>query len=359
MATGIQFTDADRVRSRAAWSDFWAGKLDRPILWLIRKEVPEGTELPPLPRFMGQVPLGMPADELIGRCEAHLACERYYGDAMPKIWINFGPGIMAGFLGGRVVRDERTIWFEPADPESPAPVTDLRPAYDPDNVWWRRVRELTAVAARRWNGRVLVGHTDLGGNLDILASLRTTEGLLTDLVDHPEHVDRSIAEITRLWLRYYDELTEVLAPTEQGTTPWAPIWSPGRTYMLQCDFSCMISEEMFARWVMPDLTACCDRLDHAFYHLDGPGALRHLDPLLSIERLRGIQWIPGAGAAPADEWPEVRGRIRQAGKLCQINVSAEGARKVIREHGGAGFALGIRESLTHEQAEALVAELCR
>ena len=56
--------------------------------------------------------------------------------------------------------------------------------------------------------------------------------------------------------------------------------------------------EMFERFVLPDLAACCDRLDHAFYHLDGKGELPHLDLLLSIDGLRGIQWIPGAGQPP-------------------------------------------------------------
>ena len=61
----------------------------------------------------------------------------------------------------------------------------------------------------------------------------------------------------------------------------------------------MISPAMFERFVMPDLVACCDHLDHGFYHLDGKGEIPHLDLLLSIPRLRGIQWIPGDGAAPA------------------------------------------------------------
>ena len=68
--------------------------------------------------------------------------------------------------------------------------------------------------------------------------------------------------------------------------------------MLQSDFSYMISPRMFERLILPDLTACCEALEYAFYHLDGKGEIKHLDMLLSIERLRGIQWIPGDGAPP-------------------------------------------------------------
>jgi len=127
--------------------------------------------------------------------------------------------------------------------------------------------------------------------------------------------------------------------------------------MLQCDFSYMISPAMFERFVMPDLTACCDHLDHGFYHLDGPGQLAHLDLLLSIERLRGIQWIPGAGNPEPNEWPEVLQRIIQAGKLCQLYVSAEGARDIVRNLGGKGFLLTVNDRMTVEEAEAFLEEL--
>jgi hypothetical protein len=55
----------------------------------------------------------------------------------------------------------------------------------------------------------------------------------------------------------------------------------------------MISPQMFERFVLPDLLACCEFLDYAFYHLDGKGQLPHLNMLLALERLRGIQWVPG------------------------------------------------------------------
>jgi len=98
---------------------------------------------------------------------------------------------------------------------------------------------------------------------------------------------------------------------------------------------------MFEKFVLPDLAACCDMMEHAFYHLDGPGEIRHLDMLLSLENLRGIQWIPGDGSPPPEEWLPLLKRIRDAGKLCQVFVEAEGARTIVRELGGRGFAFCI------------------
>jgi 5-methyltetrahydrofolate--homocysteine methyltransferase len=196
-----------------------------------------------------------------------------------------------------------------------------------------------------------VGHTDLGGNLDILASLLTTEQLLFALCDHPREVARLAGCLTRLWLRYYDALYALVEPAGRGTTPWAAIWSPARCYMLQSDFAYMISPRMFERFVLPDLAACCGRLDHAFYHLDGVGQLPHLDHLLALKRLRGIQWIPGDGQPPPEGWLSVLQRIRDAGKLCQLYVSPEGARTIARELGGRGFAFFIDRPMSGAEAE--------
>ena len=52
--------------------------------------------------------------------------------------------------------------------------------------------------------------------------------------------------------------------------------------------------------------------------MDGPGQLPHLDLLLSIPELKGIQWIPGDGQPNITKWPEVYRKIRKAGKLVQF-----------------------------------------
>ena len=114
---------------------------------------------------------------------------------------------------------------------------------------------------------------------------------------------------------------------------------------------------MFERFVLPDLSACCETLDYAFYHLDGKGQLPHLDMLLAMEHLRGIQWVPGDGQPQAEHWLPLLNRIRQSGKLCQVYVSAQGALTILRELGGKGLALVINEVLTPEQGQALLDEI--
>jgi 5-methyltetrahydrofolate--homocysteine methyltransferase len=111
---------------------------------------------------------------------------------------------------------------------------------------------------------------------------------------------------------------------------------------------------MFERFVLPDLAACCEALDHGFYHLDGKGQIVHLDMLLSLERLRGIQWVPGDGAPPPEEWLWLLKRIRDGGKLCQLSVTPEGARTIVRELGGRGFAFHIGYLMDRDEAQDLL-----
>jgi 5-methyltetrahydrofolate--homocysteine methyltransferase len=216
------------------------------------------------------------------------------------------------------------------------------------------VQALTRSAIERWQGRIVIGHVVMGGNLDILAAMRSTQALAVDLIDCPETVVQMAAALTRLWLRYYGELAQIIATNSLGTTNWAAVWSPLRCYMLQSDFAAMISPKMFRRFVLPDIEECCGNLDHPFYHLDGKGQIAHLDMLLGIHNLKGIQWIPGAGQPPPDEWLPLLKRIRDAGKLCQLDVSPEGARKIVRELGGKGFALFIEGNVAREEATDLL-----
>jgi 5-methyltetrahydrofolate--homocysteine methyltransferase len=356
----LNFTEKDWARVKRDTVAWWEGELERPLVYLaatdpVPHERPYG--------FLSNHPLDVPADELVDRYEPFLAATHYYADAFPWWWVNFGPGMMAGFTGAEVnsvVEPSETVWFSPSEEKD---IEDLDLAYDADNAWWKRVKEVTAAIIERYEGRIAVGHTDLGGNLDILASFRETEGLLFDLVDHPEEVDRLVERITELWLRYYDELDVMIRPACGGTSCWTPLWSPGKTYMLQCDFAYMISPSMFERFAMPDLSACCEHLDHGFYHLDGKGQIVHVDLLLSIPRLRGIQWIPGDGQPTPDQWLPLLKRIRDGGKLCQVFVSPEGARHIVKNLGGRGFLLVIYHSddefLDPERVQAFLKTLAQ
>jgi hypothetical protein len=349
MSINIRFTDKDWQRIEHDWNLWWAGELERPLLTL------EVTEPDPSHDWSHLTKWGLetPVDQVLDNAQRILEATHWLGDAYPKWWVNYGPGTMAAFLGSPVRYTPDTTWFGPLPGTNS--LADIHPVYDPNNPWWQRVVQMTFRAVERWGDQVVVGTTDIGGNLDILASLRGSEQLLFDLSDCPDDVDRLAKEITALWLRYYDELYPLTSANLRGNACWGPVWSPGPGYMLQSDLSYMVSPRMFKRFVLPDLEACCAHLDYAFYHLDGKGELPHLDQMLAIERLRGIQWQPGDGQPMADDWPEVLQKIRAGGKLVQVFVTRQGALDIKRELGGKGFLLHIvNERLTPEDGQAFV-----
>jgi len=354
-----RFREEDWKRIERDWTAWWEGILERPLVMIESQDPSENAILSDARTVSERVglitgsSLDSSLDVVLDHYQRVLEATMFYGDAWPKWFPNVGPCIVAAFLGADIYCNEKTSWYSST---GEIDIADLQFSYDEENIWWQRIRALTKGAIDRWGSSVSVGFPDLCGSLDILASFRSTINLSMDLYDAADEVKRNLRDITQLWIRYYNGLHAIIKKAERGTTPWASIWSPKRCYMLQCDFSYMISPRMFEEFVIPDLEECLESLDHAFYHLDGAGQLNHLDILMSLDRLKGIQWIPGYGNREPEEWPEVLNRIHNAGKLCQLYVTAEGALKIVRELGGRGFAFYIWDRMSHEEAESFLKE---
>jgi hypothetical protein len=353
----IHFDDADWYQTRKNWESWWNGDLNRPIVMVEDIDTAwkeQGVNILNMGDLVINLAKNMAIEQIFDYFEPRLAAKRFYGDAFPKWKITFGPGIAAGFLGARVFSTKETVWFEPEDDLS---IDRCSLSYPTDNQWWSLILSITEKAVKRWGNQLVIAHTDLGGNFDILASLRTTQRLLFELYDSPDDVARLIKQITGFWIRFYDDLYNLINKGCLGTTPWAPIWSPGKCYMMQSDFSYMLSPKMFERYIIPDLDECSRHLDHSFYHMDGKGQIPHLDLLLALDHLHGIQWIPGDGAPPPEEWLPLLKRIRAGGKLVQLFVSPEGALKIVRELGGKGFAFYITEQMNKDDAEDFISQI--
>lgn len=313
----IHFTNSRWQKIKENYRKWWAGELDRPLIALSLTGYDPERNAPDLPSygFASFYDKSVPAHAIINRWDFDLSCKRFLGDAFPALWPNFGPGVIAAFIGCRLEKDMNTSWFVP---EKEQMIADWHPAFNPDAYWFKRIAGLCSAALEIWQDKVQIGMTDLGGSLDIPSSFRPGEKLLLDLYDHPEEVKRTLWEIHDIWWDYFNAFNAILQPLNRGYTAWTPIYSEAPYYMLQCDFAYMIGPEMFDKFVKPELAATCKRLVNPFYHLDGVGQLVHLDSILSIPGLKGIQWVPGEGQPDTAHWPEVYRKIRSAGKLIQL-----------------------------------------
>ncbi len=256
-------------------------------------------------------------EQILDRWEYDMSRRIFLGDAFPTFWVDFGPGIVADFVGGEASPKNGTVWFYPGKFEG-LELKDIHVEYSESSPWLERIVEIGKRAVERFEGMVQVGMTDLGGAVDVLASLRGTENLLTDLIDCPEEVERVVWEIHECWFRYYNLISKAWTGNP-GYSSWAEVFATRPTYMLQCDFSYMISPKMFDRFVLPELDAACKKLPGgAFYHQDGIGELPHTASLHALPRLAGVQWQPGDGDHPPSIlWFDQQKRIRDDGKLSQ------------------------------------------
>ena len=336
-APGIDFSPQRWERVKEAYRRWWADELDRPIVAVVLTGRDPGRPQPKAPLLCQATcaDLSIPVADLVDRIDWELSRYVYLGDAFPCFNMDcFGPGVMSAFVGARLDTSTGGVWFLP---QRDAPIADVHLSYDPHNVWFCRVKDIYREMMRRWQGQVLVTMPDLGGNLDILAAFRPGEQLQLDLYDHPDEVKRLLWEAHELWHRYYGEIAEVMLPHNPGYTAWCGIYSERPYYMLQCDASYMISADMFAEFVAPELAATTRRLGRAFYHLDGIGQLRHLDHVLGIPGLNGVQWIPGAGQPGVVHWPQVYQRIIGAGKKAQaVGGSFDSLDAIIAQTGAPG-----------------------
>ena len=101
-------------------------------------------------------------------------------------------------------------------------------------------------------------------------------------------------------------------------------------------------------------------LDRNHFHLDGPGALKHLDRLLELPELYGIQWVYGAGHGPASNWLHVYKKIQAAGKCMEVLCEGvDDARTIMENLKPQGVWLNGVGFQSPEEAEAFLKDVER
>lgn len=295
---------------------FWRGELeDCPILWITVPNAKPGIDLPEPDR---EEKIWTDVDYVIASAERQLARTYYAGDSLPVFNPWLGPDQFAAWLGADITLKpkEFTSWVSPFVDDWAAH-SEL--TIDPDNRWWKIYLDTVRVSAEAGKDKWVTAYPDLHSGLDGLCAIRTPQDLMMDMLTTPDVVHRAMRQTTELWKYVVDVVTDIIAPTGQGSSNWTMGWSRDRFLCIgQNDFSCMISPEMFEEFCWQDTRECCDYVDHSLYHLDGPEALRHLPRLLELENLDAIQWIQGAGKPEPTEWLEMLGSIQEAGKSIQL-----------------------------------------
>lgn len=220
-----------------------------------------------------------------------------------------GPGSLAAIIGAELEGGEDTIWIR--HKEGATPNFNLE-----NNKAWQLHLDLLKAVKKNNKDKYFVGCPDLMEGLDVLASFKGTTEVMMDMMLNPDQLMEQLQGINDLYFKVFNQIYDIIKEDGEMAFCYFSIWGPGKVSKLQSDISTMISEEDFIKWEIPFLRKQAQNIDYTLYHLDGVGAVRHLDALLDIKELNAIQWTPGYGEPQGGnpQWYDLYKRILAADK---------------------------------------------
>ncbi len=276
------------------------------------------------------------------------------GDALPCIFPYWGTGGHAKYLGPHVQYHRDTIWIDPAFSD----YEEFSFAFDRENETYQAELSAMRYLAEEGMGKFFVSMPDNCGSYDALSQLRGGEEFIIDLLEEPELVKNCGNQMVDLLIQSGNEMFKILRENNDGgsTQGWYGTWCPGTHMQLQCDLSVMISQEMFAEFIVEELKRTADWLDHAIYHMDGLEQLRHLDQILAVPGIDMIQWVQVVGQPDltAPKNLSAARRIQQAGKGLLVFVNKCQLDTLVRELSPQGRFLIVGDAKNRQEADEIV-----
>jgi hypothetical protein len=224
----------------------------------------------------------------------------FQGETFPVFWPNLGPEVYAAFYGATLEYGDVTSWSIPA-------VRDwddmARLKLDMQNVYFKKLDEMTRIALERCPGQFMVGYTDLHPGVDCAAAWRDPQQFCLDLIENPDKAAALIEIAIADFETIYDHFDDMLKVQRQLSVSWMGIPSFGRMHIPSCDFSTLISPQMFQQFCLPVLQREVKTMSHNVFHIDGRGVARHRDTIFSVPEVHAIQWVQGVGDdLPIMQW---------------------------------------------------------
>ncbi|HHY81341.1 MAG TPA: hypothetical protein GX505_01520 [Clostridiales bacterium] len=310
----------DYEKSKQRYMAFWEREIiDRPPVSIILKA--EHTVPLPCKEYKTHQERWLDIEFRAEYTAIELSNYIYYADALPIAWPNMGPEIYSAWCGCGYKFGETTAWSEPC-------INDWekdgnKAVFNPEHPLFKATVEFTKLLLEYGQGKFIVGLTDFHPGGDHLAALRDPQQLAIDLIENPNAVKEKLKSSQEEYFKVYDIFYKMLSSRDMPITSWTPLINDGRFYIPSNDFSCMVSRKMFEEFFLPGIIEECKFYDRSIYHLDGPGALRHLDVLLEIPELDAVQWVCGAGNEGYAKWVDVYQKIQKAGKGIQLIITLD------------------------------------
>ncbi|MBS7634546.1 hypothetical protein KEJ34_03480 [Candidatus Bathyarchaeota archaeon] len=205
-------------------------------------------------------------------------------DLIPCIVPDFGPTIMAAFLGFSEMKTAKgTTWSIPLF-DSWEKLDYIH--FDPDNHWFRRCMDLMAFLSSRSGGRYLVTHVDSHSVGDMMAALRGTTNLLLDFYKNPNEVKKLANICAKAFIETIEIMAEKVTHVAGGTHLSCPgIWAPGEISVgIQEDIAALLSPKLYRDFLYPYDELIAGRMDSCAFHIHS--AMHQIIP--EILRLKNV-----------------------------------------------------------------------
>ena len=310
-----QIKDYDIITER--YNAFWQCEIiDRPLISITlpkkeEKEKPKKT----YPNFREKwLDIDYRAEQELNR----VLNTNYMADALPIVFPDMGPEIFSAWCGCGYDFGETTTWSNPCidDWEKDGEKAKL----DMSHPLFKLTEQYTKALLEVGKNVFITGMTDYHAGGDHLAALRDPTNLAMDMLENVGYLKSELKKAEQDFFKVYDYYYKLLKEHNQPITGWLPLIADDRYHIPSNDFSCMISNQMFQDIFLEGIINECKRMDKNIYHLDGPGALKHLDCLLDIPELDAVQWVPGSGNEGYHRWVQVYKKIQNKKKAIALYI---------------------------------------
>ncbi|MBN2256238.1 MAG: hypothetical protein JW704_00150 [Anaerolineaceae bacterium] len=284
-----------------------------------------------------------------------LSNQLFLGDTMPVAYPNLDMELMAVAYGCPIQITADGAWYCKPIFQTAADTQSM--VFNWDHPTIKKVEEITSTLLETGTGTFITSLPGTHTGVDCLAALMGPMKLAAALINEPVSVRESLKRISNDYRRLFNCFFQKYIKAGQPITTWIPLVSDDKFDVIANDFSIMVSDTMYRDLFLEDVIQYCRFLDRSFYHIDGLGALRHLDAILEIGGVNGVQFAPPPGQADFCRWVPVYRRIQMARKCVQVNCDITDIDEVMNCLDPAGLYLVVHGVSDEEAAEALIRRL--
>ncbi len=244
--------------------------------------------------------------------------ETFLAETFPVFWPNLGPEVYSAFYGGDLIFEETTSYYV-ANLKNWHDVDRLQ--FDMQNPYFKKLEEMTYLALQACEDKFLVGYSDLHPGVDCAAAWRDPQQFCMDLLLHPKEAKALIEKASADFIKIFDHFDKILKDHGQLSVTWMGIPSFGKLHIPSCDFSSLLSTQLYVEFCLPVTLAEITHMTHNIFHIDGKQVAKNLDYWLELPEIQAFQYVQGVGDdQPIMQWLPQLKKIQNAGKSLVIDL---------------------------------------